>query len=258
MSQAIDKGVSVEIIERLLAIWEKIRAQAARKAYFDSLREFQAECPIIEKDTKVYDKYGNLRYKYAKLEKIISIVGKLLSANGFSYSVKPIQKDNRFTAVIVSTHKDGHTEETPFEVPINDASYMTAPQKVGEARTYALRGAFIAAYGIMTADGDTDADDLEKNAHPITGEKDKPPKKEKSENKNNGAFPPENASILKEIMALVREEYMGEEIFPTKEQKEKIGKQANGVKMDLEAITAQRDALVKVANQRREAIQAAR
>jgi hypothetical protein len=262
MSQAIDKGVSVEVMERLLAMWEKIHERTARKAYFDALLAFQTECPIIEKDTKVYDKYGNLRYKYAKIEKIIKTAGPLIAKHGFSYTIKPSQEGDNFTAIIVSTHTNGHTEETPFTVPINKESYMTAPQKVGEARTYAERGAFLAAYGILTADGDVDANDLDNDRKPITGQngnekqdKNTPPPSEKKS--TSSEIPEDNKKVLSEIMSFVREKFQGKEFFPTKEQKEKVVKQANGAVMNLELLTAQRDALKKVIESRKATILAA-
>lgn len=256
MSQAIDKGVPVETMERLLAMWEKLRALAVRKLYFDALRGFQAECPIIEKDTKVYDKHGNLRYKYAKIEKIVKTVSPLLIKYGFSYTIKPIQKDNKFTAVIESTHKDGHTESTSFEVPINDNAYMTAPQKVADARTFAVRYAFNDAYGIVTADGDSDGDDSGENGPPITGQNgnQKPP--EKKDKPNGNSIPEKNLAFLKLIMAIVREKVNGRDLIETKEEKEKIVRAANAAVTNLEAIKAQHEALNRLANERREAIKA--
>lgn len=158
LARAIDKGVDVATLERLLAMRSQLRAEAARDAYYSALAAFQRECPPVQKSKTVLDKYGKLRYRYAPLEEIVRQVGPLISAHGFSYTLDTEQTgppNLQLTAICRTHHVGGHSEETRLQVPIS-GEYMSAQQLVGSARTYASRYAFCNAWGIMTADEDDD------------------------------------------------------------------------------------------------------
>jgi len=156
LTQAVDKGLDVEQMERLLTMRRELKAEHARERYFESLSAFQSECPTIPKTKEVYVK-GQLRYRYAPLDSIIAAVKNLLKEHGFSYTVETEQTDTSVTAICRLHHNEGHSEETRFTVPIQKDSYMSEPQKVASALTYAKRYAFCDATGIMTSDEDDDA-----------------------------------------------------------------------------------------------------
>jgi len=157
IARAIDKGVPIDVMERLLAMRRELKAEAAREAYFTSLAAFQAQCPEIPKGKQVVDKNGNPRYRYAPIEQIVAVVKEPLSANGFSYVLDSEQDDSSVTGVCASHHIQGHSETTRFKVPIDKDAYMNEPQKFASARTFAQRYAFKGAYGIQTGDEDEDA-----------------------------------------------------------------------------------------------------
>lgn len=158
IAQAIDKGLPIDTMERLLAMRRELKAEAAKEAFFSALSNFQSECPEIPKTKTVMNKDGRtVRYKYAPLETIISAVKAPLKKNGFSHTIKTKQDNGNVTAICRLHHIEGHTEETELTVPIDRGGYMSAPQQVAAALTYAKRYAFCDATGIMTADEDTDA-----------------------------------------------------------------------------------------------------
>jgi hypothetical protein len=161
LSQAIDKGVPVETMERLMEMAEKWKANRAREAYYQALSEFQAECPVIHKTKVVLGKNGKERYRYAPLESIVQQVGALLREHGFSYTLKPETQDGQVKAVCVTHHIDGHSDQSEFTVPIDPDAYMNKQQQFASALTYAKRYAFCAAFGIMTGDEDDDAQSAE-------------------------------------------------------------------------------------------------
>ena len=162
LAAAIERELPVESIERLLAMRRELKQEAAREAFFDALSALQSNMPEIPKAKKVFDKHGKHRYSYASLDQIIKTVQPLLKAHGFSYTMVPAQDEGtQFTATIVTHHVEGHEETTSFTVPIDTESYMNAPQKVGSARTFAMRYAFCNAFGILTTDEDDDAGSVE-------------------------------------------------------------------------------------------------
>lgn len=157
ITQAINKGLPVETMEKLLAMRRELKQEWAKEQYFLSLSKFQKECPIIEKTKIVYNRDGKtVRYKYAPLEKIIDQVKDLLFECGFSYDLNSRQENNKYIAVCNIHHKDGHSEISEFILPFDDNSGMNLIHKVGSTRTYANRYCFCNAFGIMTEDEDND------------------------------------------------------------------------------------------------------
>ena len=154
--KGMDKGLSVDVLERLLDMRDRINAEAAKQAYYAALGQFQASCPPISKTRKVKDKNGAVRYSYATLDDIVKQVSDKLQENGLSYTIKTIQKDGFIEATCEVHHNSGHTESSTFPVPIATEGFMNDAQKAGSAMTYAKRYAFCNAFGIMTSDQDDD------------------------------------------------------------------------------------------------------
>jgi ERF superfamily len=158
VQRAIDKGVPVETMERLLAMYEKIKAAQAKAAFDRALAAFQAECPTIQKTKKVMNKDGrSVRYQYAPLEVIIQQVKTLLQKHGFSYTVDADVQPGLVRATCTATHALGHSKPSSFSVPIDKDAYMNPAQQCASALTFAKRYAFCDAFGIMTGDEDDDS-----------------------------------------------------------------------------------------------------
>lgn len=151
ISSALAAGQSVETIERLVALRDRMKAEWARERFFAALSEFQRDMPTIVKNRKAD------RYRYADLAAIVSTVKRPLAEHGFSYTTKQTEDSESVTATVVLHHADGHSEESSVRVPIDVAARINGPQKVGSARTYALRYALSNALGIVTGDEDYDA-----------------------------------------------------------------------------------------------------
>jgi len=155
IQQAIDQKVSIEHMEKLMAMRRELKEEEAKKAYYRDLAAFQAECPVIGKNKSVTDKAekgGALRYTYATLDEIVFQVAPFLQKHGFSYTFKNKQTDTAYTAICNTMHRDGHSESTEFVVPVDLKAYMSAPQKVGSARSFANRYAFCNAFGVQTGE----------------------------------------------------------------------------------------------------------
>jgi len=158
ISQAIEKELPIDTMERLLAMRRELKVEAAREEFFSALSVFQSACPEIPKTKTVMNKdRKTVRYKYAPLDTILATAKMPLKENGFSYTVKTEQDSDSVTAICRLHHIAGHTEETQLTVPIDKDAYMSAPQQIAAALTYAKRYAFCDATGIMTADEDSDA-----------------------------------------------------------------------------------------------------
>lgn len=158
IARAIDKGVPVEQLERLMAMRREIIADRARAAFNASLKAFQAECPIIKPTKSVHTKSGAKAYSYAPIEIIVKVTGPLLDKHGFAYQFATETKDHMVKAYCTAKHIGGHTEVASVELPLGGKTdIMSATQHVQAALTFAKRYAFRDVFGIATGDADTDA-----------------------------------------------------------------------------------------------------
>ncbi len=158
ISQAIDKKVPVETMEKLLSMRRELKKEWAEEQFNTAMAEFQNECPIIDKSKAVMNTGGSsVRYHYAPLEVIVAQAGPVIAKNGFSYIIKAKIADNIVKVTVKVTHKYGHSDDSEFEVPIDPKAFMNEQQKFASALTYAKRYAFCNAFGIMTGDEDDDS-----------------------------------------------------------------------------------------------------
>ena len=161
LTQAVAKGLPVETLERIMAMGEKIRAEVAKEKFISAMAKFQASCPVINKNSTVKDKTGKERYKYAKIDAIVSQVKDDIARNDLSYRFDEVKDEKFLTVICIVTHIAGHSESTPFKVEIGNEEYMSNTQKYGARTTFAKRYAFCNAFGIFTGDDDTDAIDTD-------------------------------------------------------------------------------------------------
>lgn len=158
IAQAIDKGVPVETMEKLLSMRRELKAEWAKEEFTKAMAKFQAECPTIVKIKEVHTKAGALAYKYAPIESIVEQVKGVLQENGFSYSTNMDLLDNGVKVSVKVTHISGHSEITEMHVPLGERTQiMNQSQVVAAAQTFAKRYAFCNAFGILTGDEDDDA-----------------------------------------------------------------------------------------------------
>lgn len=161
ISQAISANVSVDTMERLLGMRRELKAEWAKEQYTKAMSAFQGECPTIKKTKSVNTNSGQEAYKYAPLDSIVDQVKAILAKHGFSYSTTVEVLPAGVKAVVKVTHINGHSEDSPMEVPLgNKTQIMSASQVTAAASTFAKRYAFCNAFGILTGDEDNDGKDM--------------------------------------------------------------------------------------------------
>ena len=158
IAQAIDKGVSVETMERLLAMRRELKAEWAKEQFDAAMAKFQGECPVIKKKKEGgKTKAGTVAYKYAPLDDIVQQTKGLIEKNGFSYLIKTDVKEGKVKITCIVKHGAGHSEDTSVEMPLTTKTdIMSAPQQVAATITFAKRYAFCNAFGILTGDEDNE------------------------------------------------------------------------------------------------------
>lgn len=156
---AITQGADVEKLEKLMALQERWNEQQAKKSYFESLSQMQAEMPVIRKlkqaafNTK---SGGQMSYSYASLEDITEQIKPMLLKFGFSYRFEQSFNAGLIAITCVITHKDGHSESCSMPGTPDMSGNKNALQQAASAVTYLRRYTLTGALGIATADTDID------------------------------------------------------------------------------------------------------
>jgi hypothetical protein len=170
---ALDKGVDVEVLERLVALEERATARFARQAYFAALAGFQAEVPPIRKTQAVrFDERpgAKIAYYYARLSDIEKVVRPIALNWGLSWSFDSEYDEGELRVTCKVVHIDGHEETASFAAPSAKQAKMNVIQAAGSTRSYAKRYALIDALGLSIAEDDDDgrASGAEGSTEPIT------------------------------------------------------------------------------------------
>jgi hypothetical protein len=156
---AIQKGVDVTALEKLVALHERMTDRAAAAEFAHAMHTFQSVVPPIEKTSKaeyVTKKGSRVSYLFAKLEEIAKTINPLLADHGLSYTWDSEFTDRMLHVTCWVRHVNGHRECAKFSLPVESSSAMSEQQKHAAALSYGRRQSLIAALGLVTADPDTD------------------------------------------------------------------------------------------------------
>ena len=163
LQNAIEKGLNVESLEKLMALHERHEANQARKAFAEAFADFQRECPVVQHSRTasfVSKKGAKIKYSYAEIDKIAATVVPFLSKHGLSYSWdSSFSPDGKLlTAICTLRHKDGHAQMATFACPVEENDMRSGAQNAKAALTFAQRVALIQVLGLTTAESDVDGE----------------------------------------------------------------------------------------------------
>lgn len=168
LQAAIEKGVAMDQLERLMGLYERWEANQARKAYFEALTKFQGLVTVIrkKKTAKITPREGGTgySYKFSDLGTIAETIKKPLQQCSLSYRWEFADVGNEIEVTCLITHKDGHIEKTKMKGPKDTSGGKNLIQQSGSTLTYLQRYSLIGALGLTTADEDNDG----ANAAPAT------------------------------------------------------------------------------------------
>jgi hypothetical protein len=161
---AVEKGASVESLERLMALKERYDAQEAKRAYYEAMQQFQRVKPDLVRSSDVSFGQGKTAYKFCPLSDIEKALREPLDKCGLSYRFenhnKEIPTDNGIamhTGIrCIVSHVMGHSESTVLYAPADGSGNKNAIQGIGSTSTYLMRYTLIAAFALTTADEDND------------------------------------------------------------------------------------------------------
>lgn len=155
---ALDPNVSVDKLERLIQMQERIMAHNAKAAFGAAFTAMQSELPEISEKGQILVK-GVLRSTYAKLEDIHAAIKPVLQKHGFAIRHRtewPAERPNVIRIVGILSHEQGHSEESAFEAPMDKSEYRTDIQSMGSTVSYGRRYTTLDLLNITTRGQDKD------------------------------------------------------------------------------------------------------
>lgn len=159
LQQAVEKGVDMAQLEKLMELQERWEAKQAKKSFLDALSQFQTKVPVLKKTktAKVQTKTGgSFSYKYADLGGISQSIKNALNECGLSYRWEFKDNAGKMEVTCLVSHRDGHTETSTMEAAMDNSGAKNDIQQKGSTQTYLQRYTLIGALGLSTADEDND------------------------------------------------------------------------------------------------------
>lgn len=163
---AMNPNVDIDKMERLLQMQERIMERQARAAYAADFAIMQPELPEVPEHGK-----GHGGITYALWEDVNDLIKPVLARHGFGISFKTGRNGPGIVVTAILTHRDGHSEETTMELPVDTSGSKNAVQAIGSSTSYGKRYAASALLNLTSRKEDDDG----KNAVPT--EKAAPPSK---------------------------------------------------------------------------------
>lgn len=157
---AVERGVPVEALEKLVALQERYQDRAAKMEFAGALADFQAKCPPIPKEStaKIVSKSSgtSFSYTYAELDTIAETVRPFLHRLGLSYSWDSDVTETSVLAVCTLRHRNGHSITAKFSAPVDAGGRMSGAQSHAAALSYARRQSLVQVLGLTTTEPDPD------------------------------------------------------------------------------------------------------
>lgn len=151
LQTAVERGASMETLERLIALQERMESNEARKAYVVAVAEFKSNPPEIIKDR------DNVQYgsRYSSLAGIVKAINPALSRHGLS-ARWDLSQDKTITVACVLSHVLGHSERVQLSGPPDESGKKNALQQIKSTVTYLEAATLLAITGLSSVD---EADD---------------------------------------------------------------------------------------------------
>jgi hypothetical protein len=156
---ALEKGVDVDVLERLVALQERVADRNAQSAFVAALSGFQEECGEVGKNktASIKTKSGaSFGYTYASLDAITRHIRPHLAKHGLSYSWDSTMDAGSVTVTCTVRHIDGHAQTASFTAPTESDGRMSGAQAHASVLTFGKRQSLIQCLGLAVTDEDTD------------------------------------------------------------------------------------------------------
>lgn len=147
---AINKGLDVSIIEKMMDLQERHERNEARKSYVSAMAKFKANPPEILKTAHVqYEVAGKtVQWDHAKLGEITEAISQSLSSHGLYAKWSVEQSPGLVKTTCTLTHELGHSESVTMEAPPDNSGGKDAIKAMSSTNTILQRLTLLAVTGL--------------------------------------------------------------------------------------------------------------
>lgn len=163
LNAAIERGDSLDKLERLMDLNDRWEKAQAKKAFIEAKAAFKAAAPTIIRDKE------NKQYKstYASIGNVVNTVNAALSKYGLDADWDYDQA-NGIKVTCKLTHMMGHSESVSLSGPPDTSGAKNPLQQIKSTLTYLRLATFEAVTGIATKEGNADDDGNASGAAALT------------------------------------------------------------------------------------------
>ena len=136
---AADPATSLEKLDRLVAIEERVAARSARVAFTRALCALQGVLPVVAERGEILGRGGKLQSRYALWEDLSEEIRPLLTRHGFTLSFRTEAGADHICVTAVLSHRGGHCETTSLRLPVDMTGGKNAVQGFGSSTSYGKR-----------------------------------------------------------------------------------------------------------------------
>jgi len=153
ISAAINKGLSIETLDKLMDLNERYEKNEARKQYFFALAQFAENLPIVTKDkyNKQYDS------NYASLENTSNTIARSLAPFGLKHHWS-VDQTSQIAVTCFLTHVAGHSEQSTISGPPDTSGAKNELQQIKSTITYLKLATLETITGTASEAGSTSDD----------------------------------------------------------------------------------------------------
>src|ERR1700721_1796802 len=111
MQSGINAGItpdSVSVLERMMAMHERLQAKQAEQAFAEAFADLQKDMPVVQATQPVQDSKGKTMYVFAPYKKIMDQVTPLTSQHGFALSFDSKLEEGRTISPCPCIHPSAH------------------------------------------------------------------------------------------------------------------------------------------------------
>ena len=160
---ARDPSVDVEKMERLFAMQERLQAREAKLAFIEGKLAMRPELPAITMRGSIIIRDKNnpdnimQETPFAKFEDVQEAIEPVLLEHGFDLGFRNgLSDEGKVRVTTILTHREGHSEETYFDLPMDTSGSKNNVQAVGSSTSYAKRYGVISILNLRVMGQDDD------------------------------------------------------------------------------------------------------
>lgn len=149
IAQAINQGMDISVIDKLMTLQERYEANQGRKAFDKAIAAAKSEFKPVGRN-----RTGHQNKRYADFEAYASMIDPIIVQYGLSYRFETDQSDTLIRVTCVVAHEDGHSIRNTLAAAADTSGSKNSIQAIGSTLTYLQRYTLVQAFGLAATDDD--------------------------------------------------------------------------------------------------------